>query len=54
MKIMMMGSGASVCYGGLIAQQGNDVTFIARGHTWRAIAGMDCGQTCWGFYGLAR
>jgi 2-dehydropantoate 2-reductase len=32
MKIMVMGSGGTgAYYGGLLAQQGNDVTFIARG-----------------------
>ena len=38
MKIMMMGSGGmGAYYGGLLAQQGNDVTFIARGAHLEAI-----------------
>jgi len=38
MKIMVMGSGGmGAYYGGLLAQQGNDVTFIARGAHLRAM-----------------
>ena len=38
MKIMVMGSGGmGAYYGGLLAQQGNDVTFIARGAHLEAI-----------------
>jgi len=38
MKIMIMGSGGvGAYYGGLLAQQGNDVTFIARGAHLEAI-----------------
>lgn len=38
MKIMMMGSGGvGAYYGGLLAQQGNDVTFIARGAHLQAL-----------------
>ena len=38
MKIMIMGSGGvGAYYGGLLAQQGNDVTFIARGTHLEAI-----------------
>ncbi len=38
MKIMIMGSGGiGAYYGGLLAKQGNDVTFIARGAHLRAL-----------------
>ena len=38
MKILVMGSGGvGAYYGGLLAQQGNDVTFIARGSHLRAL-----------------
>lgn len=38
MKIMVMGSGGiGAYYGGLLAQQGNDVTFIARGAHLQAL-----------------
>lgn len=38
MKIMIMGSGGvGAYYGGLLAQQGNDVTFIARGAHLQAL-----------------
>ena len=38
MKIMIMGTGGvGGYYGGLLAQQGNDVTFIARGAHLKAI-----------------
>lgn len=38
MKIMIMGTGGvGAYYGGLLAQQGNDVTFIARGAHLKAI-----------------
>jgi ketopantoate reductase len=41
LRIMIMGSGGmGAYYGGLLAQQGNDVTFVARGAHLQALRAM--------------